>query len=336
LDIFFHFFEYLNIRCNIAKLSELNTFLLTNTILSFMKKTFTIVVFLLISFSAFAQMPHDAIYMPKNTACLAVSYGSSSWKEYWENTLLRENLNMGKHTTQNFMPMLAVGVSDKLNVIIGLPYITTKTSAGNLMGQKGFQDFSAWIKYKLVEKDGLALHGALGASVPASKYVAEFLPMSIGLGAKTATGRVIASYYHRSGAYFAGNASYIFRSTVKIDKDGYQAYNKVYDTNIVAVPNATDARAALGYSKKAIVTELFVERFTCVGGDNIRRNDMPFITNNMQSTSIGWYGKFQPKNIGANARVAYVTNGLNVGQSMSYSLGILYQFNSMKLIKQKN
>ncbi len=283
--------------------------------------------------SGTAQMPHDAIYMPKNTACLAVSYGNSSWKQYWENTLLRENLNMGKHTTQNVMPMLAVGVSDKLNVIVGVPYITTKTNAGNLMGQKGLQDFSAWVKYKFVVKDGLALHAAIGASLPVSNYVTEFLPMSIGLGAKSATGRFIASYYHKSGAYFTGSASYIFRSTVKIDKDGYQAYNKVYNTDIVAVPNATDARAAIGYSKKAIVTELFAERFTCIGGDNIRRNDMPFITNNMQSTSLGWYGKYQPKNIGANARVATVTNGLNMGKSLSYSLGILFQFNSLKLKK---
>jgi len=298
-----------------------------------MKKIFTVTLLLILSISVKAQMPHDAIYMPKNTACLAVSYGSSSWTEYWENTLLRENLNMGKHTTQNVMPMLAVGLSDKFNVIVALPYVTTKTSAGNLMGQKGVQDFSAWAKYKLVEKDGLALHGALGGSIPAGNYVAEFLPMSIGIRAKTATGRFIGSYYHKSGAYFTGHASYIFRSNVKIDKDGYQAYGKVYDTDIVAVPNATDARAALGYSKKAIVTEVFVERFTCVGGDNIRRNDMPFITNNMQATSVGWYGKFQPKNIGANARVATVTNGLNMGKSFSFSLGVLYQFNDLKLKK---
>lgn len=298
-----------------------------------MKRIFTAVVLFVLPLSARAQMPHDAIYMPKNTACLAVSYGSSSWKEYWENTLLRENLNMGKHTTQNVMPMLAVGVSDKFNIIVALPYVATKTSAGNLMGQKGIQDFSAWAKYKLVEKEGLAIHGAVGASLPVGNYVAEFLPMSIGLQAKTATGRFIGSYYHKSGAYFTGHASYIFRSNVKIDKDGYQAYDKVYNTDIVAVPNATDARAALGYSKKAIVTEVFVERFTCVGGDNIRRNDMPFLTNNMQSTSIGWYGKFQPKNIGGNARVAYVTNGLNMGKSLSYSIGILCQFNNLILKK---
>jgi hypothetical protein len=277
---------------------------------------------------AFAQMPHDAVYMPKNTSCIALSYGHSSWNQYWENTLKRENLNMGTVTTQIAMPMLAVGLTDKLNVIVGLPYIATKTSAGNLMGQKGLQDFSAWTKYKMVEKNGLAIHGALGASVPTTNYVAEFLPLSIGLQSKTLTSRFIASYYHKSGLYFTGSASYVLRGKVKIDKDGYQSFNKVINSNIVAIPNASDARGALGFSKKAVITELFVERFTCIGGDNIRRNDMPFLTNNMQSTSIGWYGKYQPKNLGANARIAKVTNGLNVGQTISFSLGILYQFNN--------
>jgi hypothetical protein len=50
-----------------------------------------------------------------------------------------------------------------------------------------------------------------------------------------------------------------------------------------------------------------------VNGDNIRRNDMPFPTNNMQATMVGWYGKFQPKALGVNARVGYVTDGLNAG-----------------------
>ena len=279
--------------------------------------------------SVFAQMPHDAIYMPKKTACLAVSYGNSSWKEYWENTLKRENLNMGTHTTQSIMAMAAVGITDKLNVIVGLPYVSTKTSAGNLMGQKGVQDLSAWLKYRLVEKAGLSVNGVIGASIPLGNYVPDFLPMSIGLQAKTATGRLIANYTHKSGIYLAGHASYILRSNIKVDRDAYQADNKVYNSNIVAVPNATDAAARLGYTKNGsrIQAEFFVEKFTCVGGDNIRRNDMPFPTNNMQMTNVGFYGKFQPKNIGFNVRIAQTLQGLNVGQSLSYSVGLLYQLN---------
>ena len=50
--------------------------------------------------NAKAQMPNDAVYMPKNTICVVASVGISSWKEYWENTLKRENFNMGTLTNQ--------------------------------------------------------------------------------------------------------------------------------------------------------------------------------------------------------------------------------------------
>ena len=284
-----------------------------------------------VCFDTYAQMPHDAIYMSKKSACLAVSYGNSQWSEYWENTLKRENQNIGTHTTQNIMPMLAVGITNKLNVLVGVPYVWTKTSAGNLMGQKGVQDLSGWIKYKLVQSEqGLSLHGVLGGSIPVGNYVPDFLPMSIGLGAKTATTRLIAHYKHKSGLYITAHGSYIFRSNIKVDRDAYQADDRVYNTNEVRVPNATDAAARIGYLKKGIQAEVFVDRNTCVGGDNIRRNDMPFPTNNMKATGIGFYGKYQPKNLGLNFSVRKVVDGLNVGKSMTYTAGVLFQMNFKK------
>jgi hypothetical protein len=297
---------------------------------SFINYLFIGIVLMCIVSNSYAQMPHDVIYMPKKTACLAVSYNNSSWKEYWENSLKRENLNIGTLTTESVMPMLAVGITDKLNVIVALPYVQTKASAGNLMGQKGIQDLSGWLKYQLVKNDkGLSLHGVIGGSIPVGNYVPDFLPMSIGLQTKTATGRLIANYTHKSGIYVTAHGSYMLRSKIKVDRDAYQADNRVYNSNEVSVPNATDAAVRVGYIKDGsrIQAEAFVEHFTCVGGDNIRRNDMPFPTNNMTSTSVGFYGKYQPKNLGFNVRVAKVIDGLNVGQSLSFSVGLLYQIN---------
>ena len=273
-----------------------------------------------------AQMPHDAIYMPKKTACVALSYGSSSWNNYWENTLKRDNLNIGTHTTTNAMLMVAGGITDRLNVIVGLPYVQTNASAGNLLGNKGVQDISAWLKYKLVESKGLSLHLAGGVSTPITDYVPDFMPMSIGLQCRTATGRVILHYIHKSGMYFTGHGSYTYRSNIKLDRDAYQADGRVFNTNEVRVPNATDAAARLGFLSKGqkVQVEGFVEQFSCVGGDNIRRNDMPFPTNNMRMVSVGGYAKFQPKRLGINVRFTKVMSGLNVGQSTSYMVGLLY------------
>lgn len=283
---------------------------------------------------ALAQMPNDAIYMAKNTACLAVSYSNASWDHYWENSMKRQNLNIGKHTTQSVMPMLAVGVTKNLNVIATLPYVWTQASAGNLRWQRGLQDASLWLKYRFINQSGFSLHAIAGGSIPASNYIPDFLPMSIGIQCKTATARLLASYRHKSGVYMTAHASYIFRSNINIDRDSYLADNKLYDGHKVSVPNAYDGAVRLGYLKKALQAEAYTEFGACDGGDYIRRNDMPFPTNNMKSTTVGVYAKYQPKNIGVNARAAYVVNGTNVGQTTAFMAGILYQFRYAKADKQ--
>ena len=298
------------------------------------KLLFLTIPLLLNGAKVFAQMPNDAIYMNKNQACIALSYGHGSWDKYWENKLKRENQNIGTHTTQMVMPMVAVGFTSNLNLIVGAPYMWTQASAGNLKWQKGVQDLSVFVKYRFLNKNGLSLHAIGGGSLPLTNYIPDFLPMSIGIQCKTATARLMASYRHKSGVYATVSGSYIFRSNIKIDRDAYQSGDRVYYTNEVSVPNAYDFSARAGYLKRGIQAEVFYERTGCDGGDDIRRNDMPFPTNNMKATTVGVYAKFQPKHIGVNARASYVIDGTNVGQTTAFSVGVLYQFYYIKSSKQ--
>jgi len=296
-----------------------------------MKTILKCLIGVLVSLGVKAQMPQDAIYMPKGSVCIAGMYGQSSWNQYWEGSLKRENLNIGTLTMQNVAIMPAIGISNRVNVILNLPYVWTSTSAGNLMGQKGIQDLSGWVKVKAFEMGGFSLHTIVGGSVPIGNYVPDFLPMSIGLQARTVTGRLLASYKHpKTGIYLTAHGSYNWRSTITIDRDAYQADNRVYNTNRVSVPNTYDAGVRLGILRRKWQTEVWAERMAGVSGDDIRRNDMPFPTNNMQATSVGWYGKVQPRHIGVNARIGYVVDGRNVGQSTSYMLGLLYQIDFKK------
>ncbi len=290
------------------------------------KKKYIVVLSIILSYiSIDAQTPNDFIYMPKNTYCLAANYGHSSWNEYWENDLKRNNLNLGTVSMSQYSLMLAGGITDKLNFIVGLPYISTQTSAGNLLGQSGIQDISGWLKYRFVQSKGLTIEGVVGGSIPLSDYVPDFLPLSIGLRCKTATGRLIATYQHSSGFYATGNFSYIIRSTINIDRESYYANGKVYNSHTVAVPDAIIFKGGLGYYKNGIVGEVFVEKFGCTEGDYIRRNDAPFPTNKMESLSVGINGKYQPHNIGIIASFSRVLDGRNVGESTNFSLGIVFQ-----------
>ncbi len=292
-----------------------------------MKKIFnTLIISILCQFT-FAQMPTDAIYMPKKSLCLAAMYGNTTWSEYWEGELKKNNPNVGKNVTQSVSLMAAYGITNKLNAIVNLPYVTTRNTAGNLMGQKGLQDFSAFIKYKALEIKALSFNVVVGGSVPTTNYVPDFLPMSIGLQCKTATGRLIAAYNHKSGMYVTASGAYSLRSNITIDRDAYQAYGKVYNTNEVKMPNATDAAIRFGYMKNGLQVEATLTRFACTSGDNIRRNDMPFPTNNMQATNAGFYAKYQYKNMGILANITQTLNGLNVGKSLMLMGGVTYQFN---------
>jgi hypothetical protein len=273
-----------------------------------------------------AQMPHDAIYMNKKLVCGALIYGNNSWTNYWENGLKRDNPNIGRMTTQSMTVMFAYGIKRDLNLIAMIPYVRTDANQGNLLGQHGFQDASMFVKAKTKAYHGLIAHGVVGFSIPISNYVPDFMPMSIGLGAKTFIARGILSYSLPKNIYVNSSISYHARGMVTADRDAYLAGGKLYNTNQVPVPDAFDAALRIGYLKKDNQLELFAEHFSCTKGDDIRRNDMPFLTNDMTMSTVGIYGKYQPKAFGVNAKVAYVIDGQNVGQSTTYSLGILYQF----------
>jgi hypothetical protein len=285
-----------------------------------------VVVLWLAGFSAMAQMPNDPIYLGKKLSCTALMAGQSTWTTYWENSLKRENFNIGTHTTRSLTLMTVYGLTKRVNLIASVPYIQTSTSAGNLLGQKGIQDLSVFVKVKAVSYKGLSLNAVVGGSIPLGNYVPDFLPMSIGLQCRTATGRVIAAYREpRSGVYVTTVGSYIWRSNITVDRDAYQANDRVYNTNQVGMPDAWDLGAHLGVLRKTWQGEVFAERTGCTNGDYIRRNDMPFPTNNMNATTVGAYAKYEPGKFGVNARVGYVVDGRNVGQSTSYMVGLLYQ-----------
>jgi hypothetical protein len=289
-----------------------------------MKKLFTFLFFLIGLAEINAQMPHDAIYMNKKIACGALIYGNSSWTNYWENGLKRDNPNLGRLTTQSATAMIAYGITRDINVIAMIPYVKTDASQGNLMGQQGLQDASVFVKTKSKAFHGFTAHGVVGFSVPMTNYVPDFMPMSIGLGTKSLVVRGILSYSLPMHLYVNSSIAYQARSQVKADRVAYLAGSKLYQTNQVAVPDAFDASFRLGYLKKDNQIEFFAEHFSCIKGDDIRRNDMPFLTNDMTMSSVGVYAKYQPKALGFNARVAYVVAGQNVGQSTSVNVGLLY------------
>ncbi len=276
-----------------------------------------------------AQTDADAIMMSKHNLCIGPSYSYSSWTNYWEGTLKRDNQNLGTVSTQMIGAMGVYGVSDKLNVLFGLPYVTTNASAGTLHGQKGLQDLSLWIKWMPYEKPlgngTLSLYGIGGFSTPTTNYVADFLPLSIGLHSTNLTLRLTGDY-QLNHFFTTLSASYVWRSDITIDRNAYYT-TEMHLTNKVDMPDAAQFMLRTGYRSDRMIAEVIVSNWTTLGGFDITRNNMPFPSNRMNMTGLGANIKYNIKAVSGLSVVgggSYTVAGRNVGQATTFDASIFY------------
>ncbi|MFN8244401.1 MAG: hypothetical protein U0X40_10150 [Ferruginibacter sp.] len=279
---------------------------------------------------AVAQTDIDGLMMQKKFFCAGPTAGYSSFKNYWEGTLKRDNPNMGRVSETNFMLMGNYGITSRLNVLFNVPYIKTKASAGNMAGQKGFQDISLWVKWAGFEKNigGGDFKGIVlaGFSTPLSNYTPDFLPLSIGLHSKNGYARLMVDYQHNHW-FGTGSFTYIARSNVTIDRNTYYT-DEMHYTNEVKMPDASLINVRAGYRSEVIIAELVFEKMTTLGGFDIPRNGMPFISNQMNATKLGLNLKYETPVDGLSvvANGSTTVAGRNIGQATGFNAGIFYIF----------
>lgn len=289
--------------------------------------------------TAMAQTDIDGVMMEKNALCIGPMAGYSSWKNYWEGTLKRDNANLGTVSTTMFTIMGNYGFSNKLNVLFGLPYIKTKASAGQLAGQKGVQDISLWIKWKAYSKKigqgRLNLFAIGGYSLPVSDYTADFLPMSIGLESKNLSFRAMADY-QRGGWFGTLSATYMRRSNITLDRNAYYTTEMHY-TDEVKMPDMIAYNIRAGYRNKGLIAEAFFDNMITQGGFDITRNNMPFPSNQMNAGRIGFNFKydmpFHPQ-LSLTGNAFTTVTGRNMGQASGFNAGVFYVFDLSKKEKK--
>lgn len=289
-----------------------------------------------------AQTDIDAIMMEKNAFCVGPGYSYSSWKNYWEGTRKRENLNLGNVSTQMFALMGNYGVTNKLNILFNVPYVTSKASAGTLRGQQGMQDLSLMLKYRAmnqkVDNSRIAVIGLLGGSLPMSNYTADLLPLSIGFQSKTAMARLMLDYYYKNKWFATASATYVWRSNVTLDRNSYYT-DRFILSNEVDMPNATSYNIRAGYRTQWLIAEAVLNNWTTQGGFDITQNNMPFISNRMNATSIGFNIKYVFKKmpqLSLTGGASQVVAGRNMGQSFSTNGAVFYVLNLNKKEKKNN
>jgi hypothetical protein len=281
-----------------------------------------------------AQTIEDGIMLGRGALFTGTLYTHDSWDEYWEGPLKRDNGNIGTLTTQTTTWFANYGVTDRLNVIAAVPYVRTRASQGVLHGMQGVQDLTVAGKYSVI--DGAptrvgALRAIAGVAVgiPLTDYTPDFQPLSIGMGSKRLSGRFTMNLQSEPGWFVNGSTAYTWRRAVTLDRPFYFTDGRFFMTDQVEMPGVFDYVLSGGYLKHGLMIQGAFSQQRVQGGGDIRRQDMPFVSNRMNFSRLGGLVMAPvPKlrDLAFQFSYAYTIEGRNVGQSTTMTAGLSYRF----------
>ena len=282
-----------------------------------------------------AQTPDDGIMLARREFLTGTSYSHDSWDQYWEGTLRRRNGNIGTITTQTNVFSANYGLANRLNVIAMVPYVRTSASQGVLHGIQGLQDLTVAAKLNAFERSfasagSLRAIGVLSAGVPLTDYNPELLPLSIGLGSTRVSWRGTLHYQSTPGWFLTGSTAYAWRSQVRLDRPYFYTNDEFVMSDQVDMPNALELAWTGGYLRRGLMAAISLSHQKTLGGGDIRRQDMPFVSNRMDFARLGamvMYPVPHLRTLGIQFGVAHTFSGRNVGQATAVTTGLQYVFN---------
>jgi hypothetical protein len=297
-----------------------------------MKSGWFVAVLALLCPSLHAQTIEDGIMLTRHSLQAGDVYTHESWEEYWEGTLKRVNGNIGTITTQTSTSSAAYGFTDRLMLIGSIPYVWTEPSMGVLKGQRGLQDVTLGGKYSFLERSSPARGSlramvALYGAIPLSDYTPDFAPLSIGTQSRRVSGRLTLNYQTTRGLYLNGSTAYTKRADVTLDRPYYYTDGQMFFTDEVDMPYVAEYAVSAGYLKHDLNSNVSFSRQNTQGGGDIRRQDMPFVSNRMNFSKVSAMAMYPvPKlrTVAFYLSFAHTIDGRNVGKARTFAAGLLY------------
>jgi hypothetical protein len=160
-----------------------------------------------------------------------------------------------------------------------------------------------------------------------SNYTPDFYPLSIGTAGGRTAARLTLDFQPTPGWFVTGSSAYTFCSNVRLDRNSYYTDGKLYMTNEVAMPNVLENSVSTGYRRGRWQLPITLVNQHTLGGGDIRRQDMPFVSNRMDYTRVDGvlvYSLNVPKNLAFRVGAGHVLRGRNVGQSTTFTSGLFY------------
>ena len=284
-----------------------------------------------------AQTPTDAIMMTQRESCVALMYDFGRFDQYWEGEVLRYNQTIATVSRTTVMPMIAIGLHNKLNLIVATPYVKTRSSepnGGRFNGAQGFQDIMVSLKGEVVNKQmgpgKLAILGNIGFSTPMTNYLSDYMPYSLGFGAPEFNLRGIFQYRLDNGVYARVSGSHLWRGMTEAERD-YYYNNGSYYTSLMDVPGAWHYQVVTGVwlLQNSLKLEVAYTGLKSTSGDDIRKYNAAQPTNKVMFDQVGGSVQYFAKNLkGLGGLVYYnhVFDGRNAAKASTIGAGITYQF----------
>ena len=146
-------------------------------------KLLSVFVFATASVAAVAQSPINGFMQGKGKGNVVVSYGMEKYDEVYLVPKLVKGVPVFRDVDVSSASLFATyGITDKLDVVVSLPFITAKGNASEAVLQNlgfenersGIQDVSAFLKFNPFDinigSSNLKLIGALGVRTPVGDY----------------------------------------------------------------------------------------------------------------------------------------------------------------------
>ncbi len=287
---------------------------------------------LLSPFLASAQGMIDGFMRGEGKTVAALSFSTESYKDFYKNTTQVQEPNLGTISTRSVSIFAAVGITDNLDVLASLPYISTTSDQGYWQTQSAMQDVSFAVKWrplqiKLPAIGTLSAIVAGGISLPTTNYVAN-APVAIGHQFTAGDARLLVNFSTNFGLFASIQTGYTRRGDVELDRlnlDGGMMTN---------VPDALDFSAKVGYGNSDFYLDAWLQSQSARGGTNIGDTDASFPSNGISFTRLGVTGyyplKFIAEKLGISIAGATTLSGRNIGRSNRISIGAVYEFSLWK------
>jgi hypothetical protein len=164
-----------------------------------------------------------------------------------------------------------------------------------------------------------------------TSYNPELLPLSIGLGSARVSWRGTVHYQATPGWFLTGSTAYTMRSKVQLDRPYFYTNDEFVMSDRVDMPNTFDYAGSAGYMKSnGFMTAVSLSQLRTLGGGDIRRQDMPFVSNRMNAFRAGGMVMYPiPKleSLAVHFALAHTFDGRNVGEATTVTTGLQFTFN---------